>query len=101
MGVDAKYWAGEADPSEYGVPDDENPEWSAEDFVWAASRKDFDSDAALHAFLRRREEFLVAAETAGVPRATFLPFDPGKPGFEERARKALMALPGAVGWAAE
>lgn len=74
---------------------------SDEDMAWFVRTQDFPSWEAAHGFIEQREAFLEAAEAAGVPRETFLPFQPGKPGFEERARKAFLALPKAVGWAAE
>lgn len=82
-----------------GLPDD-SPEWTDEMQLWSVCAGDFESLEEVHAFLRRRSAFLRAAEAAGIPRETFLPFDPSKPGFEERA-KALIALPKAVGWTAE
>ena len=77
---------------EYGEPDDENPEWTEEDFLWAVAARDFPNHAASHAFLLRREEFLRAAESVGMRRDVFLPFLPSKPGFEERAAEALDKL---------
>lgn len=97
----AAYARGEGEDWEYGVPDDESPELTAEQFRWAVKAADFGGDfMAVTDFLTRREAFLRAAEAAGVPRETFLPFDPNRPGFEDRA-KALIDLPKAVGWAAE
>ena len=71
-----------------------------DDLAWFVSRQDFVSDEEMRAFLERRSALVHAAEAAGIPRATFLPFEPSKPGFEERAKR-LMDLPKAVGWAAE
>jgi len=81
--------------------DEDLPDWTEEDELWAIQASDFGTFEAMHAFLQQREALLTAAETAGVPRATFLPFEPGKPGFEDRARNALAALPKALGWATE
>lgn len=77
------------------------PDLTAAEFAWFVRAQDFPSPEAAQGFLVRREAFLKAAEAAGVPREAFLPFQPGKPGFEDRARKAFTALPRAVGWAAE
>lgn len=78
--------------SAFGVPDDENPEWSDEDFLWAVRGSDFPSQSALVEFLRLREEFLRQAEALGLARAALLPFEPSKPGFIERATAALAAI---------
>lgn len=82
-------------------PDEDTPEWTEDDSLWAVQARDFDGDVLQVAdFIKSRESFLKMAEDAGIPRETFLPFEPNKPGFEDRA-KALMNLPAAVGWAAE
>ena len=95
------YRRGEGDAWEYGTPDEESPEWTEEQFLWSVSAGDFGGDIqAVTDFLTSRETILRAAEAIGIPRETFLPFEPNKPGFEERA-KVLMKLPKAVGWAAE
>jgi hypothetical protein len=86
---------------EYGVPDDENPEWTEEDFLWAVSGIDFGGFAATHAFLEERGNFLREAEAAGIPRASFLGLEPRKPGFIERATAALEAAARAGRHAAE
>ena len=41
---------------EYGTPDDENPEWTDEDFTWAVRSKDFANHTESLAFLIRRLE---------------------------------------------
>jgi hypothetical protein len=75
---------------EYGTPDDENPEWTDEDFLWSVWAQDFGGDSLrVHAFLTSRENFLREAEAAGLPRIAFLSFDPKRPGFVERASHAL------------
>lgn len=85
-----------------GVPDKENPEWTEEDFMWAASAVDFDGDIVQVAeFLIRRLEILRAAEALGIPKNTFLPFAPTKPGFEDRVAAAFGPFPKAAGLAAE
>lgn len=86
---------------EYGEPDDENPEWTEEDALWAVSAKDFADFTASYAFLRHREEILRAAEAVGIPRAAFLPFAPTKPGFEARVAVAFGPFAKAIGLAAE
>lgn len=81
--------------------EDDAPELTTDRARWLVAAKDFDGDVeALNRFLMTREELLSAAEAAGIPRETFLPFEPNKPGFEDRA-KVLMNLPKALGWAAE
>ncbi len=85
-----------------GEPDEENPEWADDDFRWAARSQDFGGDILkVTAFLSRRSEILRAAESLGIPRDTFLAFDPNKPGFEERVAAAFGAFPKAAGLAAE
>ena len=75
---------------EYGTPDEENPEWTDEDFLWAVKARDFDGDILkVHEFLRSRENFLRGAKEAGLPRKAFLALEPQKPGFLNRAAKAL------------
>lgn len=75
---------------EYGTPDDENPEWTEEDFRWSVRAQDFGGDILeVHAFLARREGFLRTAEAAGLTRAAFLRFNPKTPGFFERASRGL------------
>lgn len=81
--------------------DDDAPELTSARAAWLVSAADFDGDIERVAdFIAARERFLRKAEAIGIPRETFLPFDPTKPGFEERA-KVLMRLPKAVGWAAD
>ena len=77
------------DEPEYGVPDEENPEWTDEDWLWAVRHADFGSHVAVHNFLIRRREILEAAEAAGIPRAAFLELEPNKPGFEDRVKQAF------------
>lgn len=84
-----------------GVPDDESPEWTDEDFLWSVAFSDFGDHAAVIAFLTHREEILRAAKAVGIPRAAFLPFEPGKPGFEARVAAAYGPLARAIGLAAE
>ena len=74
---------------EYGETDEESPEWTEADFLWAVDEQDFPDHAASHAFLLRREVFLRAAASVGLSREGFLPFLPNKPGFVERAIGAL------------
>ena len=83
------------------LDEDDAPELTEERARWLVSVRDFGGDIfATTDFLNRREDILRRAEAAGIPRETFLPFDPNTPGFEERA-KVLMDLPKALGWAAE
>lgn len=84
-----------------GVPDDESPEWTDEDFLWSVNNADFGGFVAAMAFLTHREEILRAAKAVGIPRAAFLPFEPGKPGFQARVAAAYGPLARAIGLAAE
>lgn len=87
---------------DYGVPDDENPEWTDEMFTWAVRAQDFGGDShAVHDFLIRRREILGAAAALGIPKDTFLAFAPTKPGFEGRIAAAFGPFPKAAGLAAE
>lgn len=81
------------------LDEDDAPELTEDMAKWMVAVKDFGGDhAELHAFLDTREDFLKRAEAEGIPRETFLPFDPNKPGFEDRAKVLLRA---SVLWAAE
>lgn len=87
---------------DFGVPDDENPEWTDETFRWAVKTQDFGGDISrVHEFLIRRAEILRAADSLGIPRAIFLPFAPTTPGFEDRIASAFGPFPKAAGLAAE
>lgn len=86
---------------EFGIPDDDTPEWSDEDFLWPVRAVDFGGHAASLSFLIRRQEIRRAAALLGIPKETFLPFAPTKPGFEERITAAFGAFPIAAGLAAE
>ncbi|WP_126974635.1 hypothetical protein [Frigidibacter oleivorans] len=79
------------DDGEYGVPDEESPEITDEEWLWFVRAEDFDGFAGVHAFLREREDFLREAEAAGIPRTAFLSLEPNKPGFIRRATEALEA----------
>jgi hypothetical protein len=90
------------DDEEYGVPDDENPEWTEETFRWSVKAADFGGNIRkVHDFLIRRTEILRAADALGIPREVFLPFEPTKPGFEERLSASFGLFPKAAGLAAE
>lgn len=84
-----------------GVPDDESPEWTDEDFLWSVRNDDFDNHMAVLDFLTHREEILRAAEAVGIARAAFLPYEPSKPGFEARVAAAYGPFAKAIGLAAE
>ena len=84
-----------------GVPDDESPEWTDEDFLWAVSAKDFGGHKAGIAFLIERDKFLDGQKLAGIPRETFLSLAPNKPGFIERATEVLQNALNAAKHAAE
>lgn len=87
--------------AEFGVPDEDTPEWTDEDFLWAVRAMDFGGHAASLAFLMRRQDILRAAASLGIPKETFLPFAPTKPGFEQRITAAFGPFPKAAGLAAE
>lgn len=90
------------DDEEFGIPDDENPEWTEETFRWSVKVVDFGGDITkVHEFLIRRSQILRAAEALGIPRDVFLPFEPAKPGFEERLAASFGPFPKAAGLAAE
>lgn len=72
--------------------DGEVREITAEDFVWFVETSDFPNHDAAYAFMLRREELFRAAEAAGFERDIFLPFQPSKPGFEDRLRAVLETL---------
>ena len=75
---------------EPGVPDDENPEWTDEDFRWAVRDQDFGGTfQAVHDFLIRRSEILRAGASIGLDKEYFWQFAPTKPGFEDRVAAAL------------
>lgn len=75
---------------EPGVPDDENPEWTDEDFRWAVRAEDFRGNhLAVHEFLNRRLEIFRAGAAIGLEKEYFWQFAPTKPGFEDRVAAAL------------
>ena len=84
-----------------GIPVEENPEWTDEDFLWSVYAGDFGSFAESHAFLMRREEILRVAESKGLTREMFLPLLPNKPGFEDRVEDAFGEVIKSVRHAAE
>ena len=84
-----------------GVPDDENPEWTDEDFLWSVNNADFGGFKAAMAFLVHREEILRAAASKGLNREIFLPLLPSKPGFEDRVADAFGEVMRALPHAAE
>ncbi len=67
-------------------------ELMSEDFSWFVSATDFTDQFAALQFLRDRNAFFRRAEKLGFEREAFLPFEPNKPGFVERATKAVDAL---------
>ena len=86
---------------DFGTPDEESPEITEEQMLWAVRAKDFPNFDASHTFLIDRETFLREAEAAGISRSAFLSLDPNKPGFIERATAALEAAARAGRHAAE
>jgi hypothetical protein len=69
--------------------------------LWAVQNNDFPDHDAVIEFLERREEVLKAAERVGMERDVFLPFEPSKPGFEDRVAVAFGAILQTVRHAAE
>lgn len=63
-----------------------------EEWLWFARDEEFPDFDAVIAFLTEREVFLEQAEELGIDRSAFLPFDPTRPGFIDRARSALERL---------
>lgn len=89
-------------PDEYQErPDDLNPEWTEYESRWSVNVADFETPLEAAQFVVRRKAFFRAAQSVGLPKDLLTPFEPNKPGFEERARKALTSLNRAMGWAAE
>lgn len=86
---------------DFGAPDDENPEWTDDDFEWAVESQDFSDIFAVTEFLARRAEILQAGESAGMDRAFFWQFQPTKPGFEDRVAAALQSVLASIRHAAE
>ncbi len=86
---------------DFGTPDEESPEITEEQVLWAVRAIDFPDFNSSHAFLTEREAFLRDAEEAGIARAAFLSLDPNKPGFIQRATAALEAAARAGRHAAE
>ena len=83
------------------MPDDLNREWTEFESRWAVDVSDFPSVDEAAEFLSKRKKFFKAAQEAGFPRELLSAFAPNKPGFEDRARKALAKLNKSMGWAAE
>ncbi len=81
--------------------DGEVRELSDEDMLWLVNSADFGGFEAATIFLNNREALLSAAEAVGIAREVFLPFEPSKPGFEDRARQAFEAFLNATRHAAE
>ena len=77
---------------DYGEPDDENPEWTGEDFMWSINNADFGGLKPAMDFLARREKFFANAAKLGFEREAFLGFQPGKPGFLDRVAKSAESL---------
>ena len=90
-----------APDEEFGVPDDENPEWTEDTFRWSVRAADFADMAEVHEFLKSRRDLLKVAKANGIGNEWFLPFDPNKPGFEGRVAKAFEAVLKATRHAAE
>jgi hypothetical protein len=88
-----------ADRSE--TPDDLSPEWTEYETRWSVNVADFDGPMGATRFLARRNEIFRAAAAAGVPKDLLTPFEPNKPGFEERLRSAVSGINRSLGWAAE
>jgi hypothetical protein len=90
-----------AQDEEFGVPDEENPEWTEDTFRWSVRADDFAGMADVHKFLNNRRDLLKVAEANGIEKDWFLPFEPSKPGFEDRVAKVFEAVLKATRHAAE
>jgi hypothetical protein len=86
---------------DFGVPDDDNPEWTDEDELWSVKDADFGGLLGSVEFLRARKAFFDDAKSVGLERDAFLPYEPSKPGFIERATAAIEKLANLRGHAAE
>jgi hypothetical protein len=78
--------------NDFGVPDEENPEWTDQDELWSVKDADFGGVIGAVEFLRARKVFFDDARSVGLEREAFLAFKPSKPGFVERAQSALERL---------
>jgi hypothetical protein len=76
-------------------------EMTDDDWVWFVRTEDFGDVVAVHQFLEKREVFLRDAEVVGLEREAFLPYEPSKPGFIERATAAIEKLANLRAHAAE
>lgn len=76
------------------TPDDLSPEWTEENSAWAVKVADFGDPVAASQFLLRRERIFRAAEAAGMTREMLAPFQPNKPGFEARVKRAFLSVAG-------
>jgi hypothetical protein len=90
-----------APDEEFGVPDEENPEWTEDTFRWSVRAVEFKDITEVHSFLKRRSALLRTAAAHGIDREWFLPFEPNKPGFEDRVARAFEAVLKATRHAAE
>jgi hypothetical protein len=88
-------------PDEFGLPDDENPEWTDESELWSVQNADFGGVFGAVEFLRARKTFFDDARSVGLEREAFLPYEPSKPGFIERATAAIEKLASLRAHAAE
>jgi hypothetical protein len=72
-----------------------------EEWLWAVRDEDFGGVFGSVAFLENRSKVLRDAEAQGFDRSLFLAFEPNKPGFEERAERAMQAFKDSAKHAAE
>jgi hypothetical protein len=78
--------------TEFGMPDDLSPEWTAYETRWSVRVADFATPLEAAKFLARRKKIFAEAAKLGAPKELLTPFAPDKPGFEGRIAEAFSAL---------
>ena len=73
-------------------PSDLSPEWTEYEEAWAVEVADFPSLLEASKFLVRRKQFFRAAHKSGVSKEMLTPFEPNKPGFEQRVFQAFESI---------
>lgn len=83
-------------PDPDDTPDALSPEWAAYESAWAIDVADFGDPLAASQFLIRRKRIFRAAEAAGITKDMLTPFEPNKPGFDARVKRAFLSVAGVV-----
>jgi hypothetical protein len=83
------------------IPNELSPEWTEYESAWAVDVVDFGSPLAAAKFLISRKKFFRAAQESGVSKEMLTPFEPNKPGFEDRVLRAFETIKAATKQAAE